>query len=933
MDSRTTIDALVERDAELAQLDSLSAAAAAGDGGLAVVVGEAGIGKTALLGAARATALDCGMRPLDSRGFELERTFPFGVVRQLVEPLLVTLTDDERAELFSGAAALARPVFEPVAPGPEPAPDFGSQHGLYWLFATLAQEQPLAILVDDVQWSDLPSLRFTQFLLRRIGGLPILVLAALRPGEPGDGAALAAELLDDPAATVIRPAPLSTAAVAELVHARLGDSADGRIADECHRATGGNPFYLNALLGELDSSGTIDVAGLGERGPEAVARFVRRRLATLGPNASSLVDAVAVLGDGVELRHAAELAGLDEPAASDAARSLADAGLLDGASFTHPIVRAALYAGLSEADRADLHARAARLLAAAGAPDDEVAAQLVHAAPGTDEQACALLTAAAREALGRGAPEVAAAYLERVLAEPLDASERVDVLLELGVAEMRAGRVSAVAHLEEAAREAPDPQRRMAAAIALTRVLYVAGEGARGIELLGEVRAAVGEDTPELDNELLSIADLDLAARSLALAQLGHDGRAAPDDSELGHFESAHRAVELLMSAESADRAAALAERALADGMMLGRALAGDNLFFLVNYVLIAADRYDAAQRHLEAARAAARDHGSAIAYATAELALGFLGSRRGTLVEAEAAARAGLEVAALNGWPPVAQMGIAVLADILLERGEMAELREAAAASGVELDTIDEGTQGTVLLDIRGQLRIAEGDTSGGAQDLLEAGERLVSWGMFNPTLHGWRGKRPLALFALGDESGAREQADELLRLAAGWGAPRTYAGALLTSALVRRGDEQIELLREAADTLDGSQAALVRAHVLTDLGAALRRANRRADAREPLREGLELARACGAEPLVHRAHTELWATGARPRTPLRSGLDALTPSERRVANMAAGGLSNPEIAQSLFVTIKTVEMHLTSAYRKLDIDSRGQLGAALSA
>src|SRR5262249_29961411 len=143
----------------------------------------------------------------------------------------------------------------------------------------------------------------------------------------------------------------------------------------------------------------------------------------------------------------------------------------------------------------------------------------------------------------------------------------------------------------------------------------------------------------------------------------------------------------------------------------------------------------------------------------------------------------------------------------------------------------------------------------------------------------------------------------------------------------------EQLELLNEAVAVLDGSPAALTRAHALTNLGAALRRANRRADAREPLREGLELARACGAEPLVHRAHTELWATGARPRTPLRSGLDALTPSERRVANMAAGGLSNPEIAQSLFVTIKTVEMHLTSAYRKLGIDSRGQLGAALSA
>jgi DNA-binding NarL/FixJ family response regulator len=129
----------------------------------------------------------------------------------------------------------------------------------------------------------------------------------------------------------------------------------------------------------------------------------------------------------------------------------------------------------------------------------------------------------------------------------------------------------------------------------------------------------------------------------------------------------------------------------------------------------------------------------------------------------------------------------------------------------------------------------------------------------------------------------------------------------------------------------LGGSEARAEYARALTDLGAALRRAKQRTAAREPLRAALELAHSCGATSVAERAHVELAASGARPRTPLRTGVDALSPSELRIVRMAAGGQPNPAIAQALFVTVKTVEMHLTSAYRKLNITSRRDLGAAL--
>ena len=163
------------------------------------------------------------------------------------------------------------------------------------------------------------------------------------------------------------------------------------------------------------------------------------------------------------------------------------------------------------------------------------------------------------------------------------------------------------------------------------------------------------------------------------------------------------------------------------------------------------------------------------------------------------------------------------------------------------------------------------------------------------------------------------------------GWGAARTIGISLRALGLIEGGRTGEQLLREAVDVLADSPARLEYARALVDLGAALRRGNSRSEARQLLRQGVELAHQCGASALVTLANEELAATGAHARTILLSGLDALTASERRVAHMAAEDLSNKEIAQALFVTVKTVEQHLGRVYRKLDISSRRQLGAAL--
>jgi DNA-binding CsgD family transcriptional regulator len=187
------------------------------------------------------------------------------------------------------------------------------------------------------------------------------------------------------------------------------------------------------------------------------------------------------------------------------------------------------------------------------------------------------------------------------------------------------------------------------------------------------------------------------------------------------------------------------------------------------------------------------------------------------------------------------------------------------------------------------------------------------------------------LTLLALDRRDEALELATEEVELARAWGAPRPIGVALRTLGLTQGGAEGVETLRESLAVLEGSSAKLERARTLVDLGAAVRRANQRVDARELLKEGLDLAVRAGSKPLVDQAEEELAATGARPRRLLLSGVESLTASEKRVAKFAADGLSNKDIAQALFVTTKTVEVHLSNVYRKLGIGSRNELPSAL--
>jgi DNA-binding CsgD family transcriptional regulator len=231
-----------------------------------------------------------------------------------------------------------------------------------------------------------------------------------------------------------------------------------------------------------------------------------------------------------------------------------------------------------------------------------------------------------------------------------------------------------------------------------------------------------------------------------------------------------------------------------------------------------------------------------------------------------------------------------------------------------------------------RGCLHAVAGEYKAATEDLLAAGEFATRWGIHNPAAMPWRSAAALCLSATGDRESARRLAAEEIELARAWGSTRSLGVALRAAGLVAGGDQGIGLLNEAAGVLRQSPARLELARALADLGAAHRRAGRRGAARDLLRESLDLAHALGGHAIAARAREELVAAGGRPRRDAIRGRDALTPSELRVAQLAAAGRANRQIAQALFVTQRTVENHLTSTYAKLGITARPELATALT-
>jgi len=947
-------DPLLERGEELARVEAALARARAGRGTFVVIEGPAGMGKTALLTAVRTEAAANGMRVLRARGAELEREFAFGVVRQLFEPPLAEASEAARGDLLHGAAGVAAGLLE--LPGshrtidahsPGVDPSFAILHGLYWLCANLATAAPLCLVVDDAHWADAASLRYLAFLLTRLEELDAALIVATRQPESAADPELLAAVTTEPATEVIRLRALTRAAVAQSVQSTLDAIPDPAFVDACLRATRGTPLLMRLLVDALREEGlapTAEAAHHVERiGARTVARSIHLRLHRLPEKADRLARALAVVEQG-ELLETARLAGLDEPEAAEAADLLAGVGIFEPGRplrFVHPIVRAGIYSDLSSTERSQSHRRAADLLAERPGAAARVAEHLLAAEPAGDGWVVGQLVRAARTAARQGAPEVEATFLRRALAEPPPPEDRWPMLRDLGMAEATAGLTGWADHLEEAVESTPDATAAAEAALVLALALSDAQRFQDAVKVLDRAAAALDDPESELALHLearAALAEMNepIPGSSVSLRQKAVLERAANAPSPPTELLAAAAFISVQTN-EPAQLGAELASRALVAIEKVTRGSGGrpwysfGQSFSLSAFALLWTERYAQLQPLLDAAIARAQVAGDSSALAAGLAARGWLAWLRGDLGAAEGDTRTALAATKLPAPPMFRGLNASVLILTLLEQGELEAAEETLAPLDCEAN--GESLIAAMLRYARGRLRLEQGRTAEGLEEIFALRAILERSRTVAPGALPWRSQTALAYLALGDHEAATRFAEEELDLARAFGTPRALGVAKRAAGLVAGGDRGQALLREAVDDLARGDATLERARALADLGAMLRRRNRRTEARELLREALDIAHRTRAAPLVRYAETELRATGARPRRVVLSGVDSLTASERRIAEYASEGLTNREIAQTLFITARTVEGHLTSVFRKLRLDSREQLQAALAA
>ena len=918
------MDVLIERESELAVLGEVVGAAVAGSGGAVLVEGEAGIGKTRLLGLARLRAEAAGARALYATADESEASVPLAAARELLARAARGVAPDGPASL--GVLALDGGLSDPSGPGSRSEEVV---HALWWLIVELADEQPLALFLDDTQWADGLTLDLLRLAARRARELPLALVVAARPAAPGHAHLV---LTAERSFLRLEPAPLSVAGTARLVAAVLGQSGSVGLVARARALTRGNPLYLWELLQAARVRGFDPMSdGFGDDGaPPQLVRLVGARLGRLSPAATTLARAVAVLGSDAESGRARALAGLDPREAIAAEEELRNERVLDSLAygFTHPVVAAAARDGIAAVDAAELHARAATLLADDGVDDQRVAEHLVSAPPRGDAGVVATLRRAAETARRLGALTDAVRLLERALAEP-PAPQLVDAVdFERGRAMLDAGAEDGARVLARVAQRARDVSLRVDAARRLARRLGLRSRGGEAVAVLRAVLEALPDADREMRLELLvelafidnaDLATHEEATRMIAAEAANATGRTAGERLVL---VAAH-----VIGGERPSDPAGAARQVLA--LRLHRDYPGGfavgSVTFGATAMLINVDALDDAERAMDQLRADAEAMASPELIAGALWQQAQIAYQRGDLARCELEGRSAIEV----GGDFAGSLATPWLVMALAEQGRLHEAEQLLESAGM-LGPIPADVLLTPALGSRGRLRLAQGDAPRAVEDLAAARDRSAA--LFRERVEPpWQPLlgEALVLADRGDE--AAQEAAAYAALAAGWGTRRALGHAARMRALVAPRESAIVLLEEARTHFAASHARLELGRCLTELGARRRAAGERRAARAILRDAHDTAHACGAMALCEHARAELLLAGGRPRPPAGAGANALTPAERRVAEIAASGATNREIARRLYLSPKTVEMHLRSAYRKLDLAGRDGLAAAL--
>lgn len=935
---------LVGREAETAAWRGLRAQVEAGRGAALLMAGPAGVGKTALLREVSASVA-ADWHVLTAVGDAMQRDTPLGVVWPWFARLVQGAAAGESP--FDGPA---RRVHEIVTAGPSSAARGDGRStrddplhlafSVAWCLRALAEERPVLLVVDDVQWCDPASVELVAALVPLLTADRVALVVGLREGDEGRSAEAVHALMKT--VDLVRPAPLDVEAVRDWVVRELGPGPQGE-AERVHEVTGGLPLLVEEVVEQM-RLGPRDVARL----PGPVLDVVAHRMDLLDPRHATVLTTVVVLADDARRAVVREVAEVSPAELAEAERLLAARRLVeadgDVLRVVHPLVAEAVVAAVEPAAVASLHARAAVVLDAHGAPEDVVAAHLARTEPGEDPRLTLRLVEAAERALDRGAPTVARSLLDRAAEElGTPADLRLRLVVAAGTAAQRLGHHEvAVGHWSAALRLDPEPLGR-------ARRLLEIGDAHNTAGMVEEARGAYRDAMTILD-EASSSAD-HVQERRLLVARLAGVRWLIGEAERLGAEELqavlaqpperdtygdrtllAQASIEMAVVGENAELCGDIAERAIGGGALLAEDTVDGAALYLATGGLNAAERDAVALRVLDDAVADARVRGSLHGYATAVYCRGYVHANRGRLRLAQADMEAALAMRA-HGWSSYVAAAQAVLAEVLVGLGDLDGADRVAAEAPVEEH--QPALLRAIALRAPGAAAAGRGRHAEALEHFLLAvdlADDFAPGPMWNASLTG----AVEAAVALGRTGLAVQLARTAEARARRFGARRTLGRTLRAVAAAYEGEAGERRLAEAVDLLRGHEARYELARALVDLaergvrGGAVGTA-RQATVVDLAQEALIWANRIGAVPTAERATAVLVRCGIRPDSGAAPAVARLTPSELRVCRLAARGMTNRQIAEHLFVTIKAVEWHLSHAYPKLGVTSRAGLAEAL--
>ncbi len=797
-----------------------------------------------------------------------------------------------------------------------------------------AARRPTLLSVDDADRADLDSVRTLVRLLSTRHDLRVLLALGWRDSEEP---AAPMEWATRSMLEVIKPRPLSGPGVATVVRRLTGRSVGAGFRAECLAATGGNPSLVTGLVtglrelrrpltgAALEAAGGSDIPVFGAR--------VRRLLHGQSPIAVRAAQAMAVLGDRIATTTAAGLARVETTAFTRSLRRLEAIGLArapaaDTWSLAHPAVRSAVLQGTPRRTRADLHGRAARLLHDNGAPAGGVTGHLLESpAVAREPWARAVLREEARTAMFRGAAEHAVDLLRTCVPPGREGTCDPVLVLELGIAESRVDAESGIGHLTSVLERLPDPDLRLTALSTLVGALTRTGRTGRAAELLAaqDTASPSGRARLQLLEAGMLVAATDNRAAYTSLLETVSLRLDLPGTTPEERALLAGRAFIAVSRAERLPQALSAVNRVLMRGTPITDPPASPAAAAAaLTYADRPADAAHVYQQLLEGTDAVLDPLRAGLLALDGEAA-----QRLGRLDQALRSTAEALGAVPGTRVTHHQALALAVRLHTLLDRGDI--VAAGALTGTVPQDVIDDAWQWSEYLGARGRLRLAQDDPVAAVADLTECGRRQELWQRTNPAASPWWYWAGYARLAVGDRAEARRLATRAVDLAHSADFPVALGTAL--ELLASAGDERrrLQILEDAESVLASGDAALSLARTRVARGRALLRAGHVRPARKVLRRGWEESHALGAHALHDEAHRLLLSAGARPRHTAHRGAGALTRSEKRVARLAAAGSTNLQIAEALFVTRRTVELHLTSVYRKLGLSGRKELHRAL--